>query len=137
MADPVAVLTRRITRDKLAKVFNNHEAIKLIEDLTRDVGTTLPGAVNLNIADIQNATQAAMIAVGAAAAAKASAFNAETMARDVTALLKTMRNQSRSSLAESVARESISLLQTIRTQASDISTLRRELDEVRALIQGT
>jgi hypothetical protein len=40
------ILTRRITRDKLARVFNSHEAIKLMEDMSKDVGSTLPDSID-------------------------------------------------------------------------------------------
>lgn len=44
----MAVLTRRITRDKLAAVFKTHELIKAFENLTEDtiqIGTSLPSEI--------------------------------------------------------------------------------------------
>lgn len=40
MAD---IRSRRITRDKLAKIFKDHELVKAFENLTQDVIVTLPG----------------------------------------------------------------------------------------------
>ncbi len=57
-----SILTNRITRDKLAKVFTNQEAIKLMENLTRDVGTTVPNSLT----EIQQMAQTALMLAGQA-----------------------------------------------------------------------
>ena len=108
------LLTRPITREKLARIFTNQEAIKLMENLTKDVGDTLAGETINNSQAIDDAAASAMVALQCAASAKDSAVIAESLAREVAALL-----------------------QTIRMQSSDISNLRREVSELRAIIQGT
>jgi hypothetical protein len=108
------LLTRPITREKLARIFPNQEAIKLMENLTKDVGDTLASESDSNTQAIDDAAASAMVALQCAASAKDSAAIAESLAREVAALL-----------------------QTIRTQASDISNLRRDVEDLRALIQGT
>ena len=111
MAD---ILTRPVTRDKLARIFKNPEIVKLMENLTKDVGETLPSETGGNQEAVNAATSSAMLAMSCAASARDSATLAESMAREVQALLM-----------------------TIRTQATDISNLRNEVSELRALILGT
>lgn len=42
----VTVRTKRLTREKLASVFPNHEMVKAFESLTEDVGVSIPDAIN-------------------------------------------------------------------------------------------
>lgn len=57
-----SILTNRITRDKLAKIFTNQEAIKLMENLTRDVGTAIPNSLT----EVQQMAQTALMLAGQA-----------------------------------------------------------------------
>lgn len=52
------ILTKKITRDKLARIFKNQEMIKLIEDLTVDVGVNLSDSVNTALTTAQSAQSA-------------------------------------------------------------------------------
>lgn len=45
MASIPAVFTRILTRNKLAKVFEDHETLKAFENLQKDVAQTLPDAI--------------------------------------------------------------------------------------------
>jgi len=45
MADTPIIKTKRITREKLATVFKNHELIKAFENLQDDVVSALPEAI--------------------------------------------------------------------------------------------
>lgn len=45
MASRPPVKTKKLTRDKLAKFLPNHESIKAFEDVTEDVSTTIPDAI--------------------------------------------------------------------------------------------
>jgi len=70
------LLTQKITRDKLAKIFSNQEAIKLIENLTADTASGIPEAIAA-ASDAASAAQAsAYSAVSIAAAAQAAASSA-------------------------------------------------------------
>lgn len=71
MADPVIVSTRPTTRNKLAQFLQSPELIRLVENLTQDVGTTLPQNIDV-------ATAAAEGAAGIADAAQATANSAQS-----------------------------------------------------------
>lgn len=60
MADRPIVKTRRLTRDKLSTFLKSLEMIKAFENLTSDVGTTLPDAIEGISQDAGN-----VLAVGA------------------------------------------------------------------------
>lgn len=62
MADRPNVLTRDVTRDKLAAIFKSHELVKAFENLSRDVGTTLPNATQQAASDAEEALAAAAAA---------------------------------------------------------------------------
>lgn len=67
----VKVLTRLVTRNKLAQFLANQELIKAFENLTADVSGTLPDAVNLIAASAERAQDTADSATVAAALANA------------------------------------------------------------------
>lgn len=67
------IKTTKITREKLARVFSNQEAIKLMENLSDDVSVTIPDAVAA-------VDSSAMAANSAAALALTTANNAQTTA---------------------------------------------------------
>lgn len=46
MVGAVVVQTKPITRNKLSSFLPNHELVKALENLTADVGTTLPDAAD-------------------------------------------------------------------------------------------
>lgn len=71
MADPVTVKTRRVTREKLAAVFKSQELLKLIENLSEDVVSTLPAAIEAGAGSGEDAAAGAA-ALAAAAQAMAS-----------------------------------------------------------------
>lgn len=52
MTDEVTTATKPITRNKLSQWLPNHEAVKALENLTQDVGTTLPNVMNAANAQI-------------------------------------------------------------------------------------
>jgi hypothetical protein len=68
--------TNKITRDKLAKIFGNQEAIKLIENLVSDVSVALPDSI----------TTTDTSAAAAAAAAQSTANTALATANAALAL---------------------------------------------------
>lgn len=51
MASKPALLSRLLTRNKLAEVFKNHEIIKAFENLFQDVTATIPDAIQESSAD--------------------------------------------------------------------------------------
>jgi hypothetical protein len=51
MADRILVLTRPMTREKLAEFLPNFEAIKTFENMQRDIADNLPNALNGVAAD--------------------------------------------------------------------------------------
>jgi len=73
MVSAVPVLTRKITRNKLAEFLDNHELIKAFENLTQDVGTTLPDAIGTNTDAIAESQATADTALAASVAARAIA----------------------------------------------------------------
>lgn len=83
MADQIVILTRRLSREKLAQFLgNNHELIKAFEQLTQDVSVTLPDAIEAllqqvdELADISAnafASSAALMALVALARQEAQA----------------------------------------------------------------
>lgn len=74
------VVTRRVTRDKLAAVFKSHELVKLVESLTQDVTQTLPDRSDAAQAAADAAQDAANAARDDAAAAQADADAAQNAA---------------------------------------------------------
>lgn len=110
----VTTTTQKITREKLARFFGNHEVVKLMENLTQDVSTALPDAVNQNVSDSEETVDSAMVALMSAGSARNSA-----------------------AIAESLVREATALIQTNRSLASEVAALRREISELRAITQGT
>jgi len=71
----VDVATQPLTRAKLAEFLGrNHELIKFFENLQRDVGRTLPDAIDGNTEAITNAAESADTALASANAARALAI---------------------------------------------------------------
>lgn len=97
MADPVVTKTRPIKRENLAQFLPDQRAIKTFENLTEDVGGTLPGAVTaaLNAAEVAQAAAVAAqadadAAALAAAAAQSSADGAQADATDALGQIVTL-----------------------------------------------
>jgi hypothetical protein len=78
MADPVLVSTRPTTRNKLAQFLQSPELIRMVENLTQDVGTTLPQNIDVAAAAAGAASAAAEGAAGIADAAQATANSAQS-----------------------------------------------------------
>lgn len=78
MADLVVTATQRLTREQVsAFVGGNPRAIRLIELLTQDVGSTLPAAATANAAAAESAGIAASAAQSTASAALTNAATAQ------------------------------------------------------------
>lgn len=67
----VKTLTRPVTRNKLAQFLSSQELIKAFENLTADVSSTLPDAINSGVADAGRAQATADNALAAATLATA------------------------------------------------------------------
>lgn len=75
-----SIFTSKITRDKLARIFGNHEAVKLIENLTTDVTQSIPASVSAAEATANTAAAQASAAQTTANAANATANAALALA---------------------------------------------------------
>lgn len=76
MADPVVTKTRPIKRENLRQFLPDQRAVKTFENLTEDVGETLPDAVTAALNAAEAAQNAAVVAQAAADAAALAASNA-------------------------------------------------------------
>lgn len=79
----VVVKTRKLTRNKLATFLSNQELIKAFENLTEDVSTTIPGAMDGNTGATESAQETADLALALANAAQAIAAQAVLTAATV------------------------------------------------------
>lgn len=79
----VRTLTRPVTRNKLAQFLSSQELIKAFENLTADVSSTLPDAININVETITQAQATADTATAEAALATAIAQYARKLVESV------------------------------------------------------
>lgn len=127
--------TKAITRDKLAKVFKDHELIKLIENIADDLSKAVPQDME-SVEQIANeAQQAAVLAIGAVKAAQGAADRLEKLieqARIEMLLQPDLRSTveaQRQRIAELEAR-----IESTRTP--DLAGLQRQIDELKTLVIG-
>ena len=132
MADSIITRTKKLTRDKLRQFLPNHQAIKTFEDLTHDVVTTLPDAIQ---AQTDDSSTLALLGVGLP---KSQVASAQALADQVNTLLQTNRTQQSTitALRRDIDDLQAQLQACERLQSSAITTLRRDLDDTRTLIQG-
>ena len=131
MADVINTSTQRLTREQIAGIVGrNPRAIKLLENLLTDVTGTIPESIeqvalsmlsSLHSADgSKNASQMALMIAG-----ETEAFRL-TESRQASAI---------SDIQREVA-EVRALLESVLRLSAEISTLRREFDDLRAVTTG-
>lgn len=131
MADGINTATQSLTREQIAAIVGrNPRAIKLLENLLRDVAGTLPDS-------IEQVTLAMLFSPSSADGAKSAAQVASRIASDAEAALMTARSQSAAiSALRSELEELRAQVMLMQSQASAVTSLRRELEDLRALTIG-
>ena len=132
MAESIITRTRRLTRDKLRQFLPNHEAMKVFEDLTHDVVVTLPDAIS-------SQTDAnALLALLGTDSHRSPTAAAQALADQIAVVLQTNRTQASaiSALRRDVDDLQAQLLAFTRAQSSQLNALRKDIDDARTLIQG-
>ena len=110
----VSVTTKRITRDQIRQAFGNNPRIReVLESLLEDVGTTLPNALSTTEDDVASALMLVDASMAAAVSANSAAARAQRAAETLEALLMTARSNT-----------------------STLAALRRDIDELKALVLG-
>ncbi len=131
MATNIPTRSKRLTRDRLARIFGQDiEAIRAFEDLTSDVTETLPDAIE---SFEVSASDAQAIAVGARSAARA----AQDAADSAAILLAVCRTQA--TALQNMAGELAAIraeLQTVRQLKSAVHNIAQAVEEVRVLTIG-
>ena len=123
MADENKVIP--VTRDKLFAIFKNQEIVKLIENLTRDVSIVIPEAIDGGQASASEALAKANTAIESANAAQESADQYSLERPDSDAV-------------ESLRRRVSDLeCRLLLERRDEFDMLRREINELRSLVQGT
>lgn len=154
MAGAVPIKTRKLTREQLSRIATTHEGIRFLEDLQADVTGAIPAA-------IVETELTARFSLQPADGSKSQSFNAQMLATEVQALVLTLSTQR--SAMQAMQRQIDDLqslvialtqapgtqpmqaqidslsaqLAPIASQASAISNLRRDIEDVRALLLTT
>jgi len=131
MADGIATRTQNLTREQIASIVGrNPRAIKLLEDLLKDVAGTIPDS-------IEQVTLAMLFSQQSTDGSKSAAQAAQQLAGNVEALLMTARSQA---AAISGLQREVSELRAILVAGGSLSaavaSLRRDLEDLRALTIG-
>ena len=128
MAERPTVLTQHLTRDKLAKFLTSQEAIKAFENITRDVSSTLPDAVESNSAAIETAQSTADAARIVADEALTEVEQSQIEADTARILASTALAAARIAIDASELAEH--LLGQVAEQREQIAALSRRLDDL-------
>lgn len=137
MADPIAVATRQVTRDKLAQFLKSQELIKLFENLTQDVSVTVPEALDTISAVADQALATGLLVMGVAESARAEADRLTQVLNRVDAAFSTQRDRG-AELQELRKRlDAIENTVVALGRGSNTDTLRKQIEELRALVIGS
>jgi hypothetical protein len=134
MADPVVTQTQsKFPREEINAIARGSpRLIKALEALFMDVGKTLPDAIDAGNND------AVLLASLSADAPRSAAFQSGQIADQVMALEQTIRAQ-RTTIAElvlAVADLQVQVQGLTRAQSSALTTMRKDIDDTRTLVQG-
>lgn len=126
------IRTQKLTRNQIAEIVgNNPRAILLLENLLADVADNIPSSID----EVELAMR---FSLQAADGSKSASFNAQALAQEALALLHLSRAQASqiADLQRDVS-ELRTMLLTLRDQSAAIQQLRSDLDDVRAITEGT
>jgi hypothetical protein len=135
MADMPVMRARTVSRANLATFLKNPELIKAFEALVSDVVTALPDAVN-TFADVANdAYASALLAMGAAAAARAETARLGQVLAQVETVLMLQRDRGAEIALLRQRFDALEvLIQTL--QHPNLDTLRAQIEELKSIVLG-
>ena len=123
-------MTIKIDRAQLAQVFKDHQTLRAFEQTLEDVSTTIPG----NISDMQ---ALALDASLSAASAKAGVSRLDALITALDALVNTQRTASATINRLETRIADLEKHITALSRSTDVDGLRRQIDDIRTLVQAS